>query len=108
MPNGHQAVVDIRKLQDYSLNPDHPEGKHKARVFASALGLTQQDADWLRDTLLHVARGNDARLGRLTPHGQRYEVDFTTNRHGRTARLRSVWNIRPGENWPRLVTCYML
>lgn len=31
-------MVDIAKLRDYCLNPLHDEGKHKARVFASALG----------------------------------------------------------------------
>jgi hypothetical protein len=32
-------------LRDYSLDVVHKEGKHKARVFASALGLTRNDAD---------------------------------------------------------------
>jgi len=108
LPNGHRAVVDIRKLRDYSLDPDHPEGKHKARVFAAALGLTQRDADWLREKLLEVARENDCRPGRRTAHGQRYEIDFNTTWQGRAARLRSVWNVRPGEISPRLVTCYVL
>lgn len=27
------------KLTGYCLNPEHPRGKHKARVFASALGF---------------------------------------------------------------------
>ncbi len=40
LPNGERAVVDIIKLQDYCLNPAHPRGQHKARVFAAALGLT--------------------------------------------------------------------
>jgi hypothetical protein len=33
LPNAEKAVVDIVKLRDYSLNPHHPEGKHKARAF---------------------------------------------------------------------------
>ena len=41
LPNPDRAVVDLAKLRDYCLNPQHEEGKHKARVFASALGLTQ-------------------------------------------------------------------
>jgi hypothetical protein len=27
LPNAEYAVVDIEKLHDYSLNPNHPEGK---------------------------------------------------------------------------------
>jgi hypothetical protein len=44
LPNSDGAVVDIRKLRDYCLNPLHDEGKHKARLFASALGMTVADA----------------------------------------------------------------
>lgn len=56
LPNAGRAVVDIRKLRDYCLNPWHEDGKHKARVFASALGLGELDAEWLRDQLLDPAR----------------------------------------------------
>src|SRR5436853_7876618 len=37
LPNGKRAIVDIRKLRDYCLNPDNPRGSGKARVFARAL-----------------------------------------------------------------------
>ncbi len=108
LPNGDRVTVDIAKLREYSLNPQHPEGKHKARVFAAALGLTQQDAPWLLAQLVVVAREGECQLGRKTAHGQRYVLDFTVDRQGVRARLRSVWNIRPGEDFPRLVTCYVL
>ena len=54
LPNGDRAIVDIAKLTDYCLNPQHEDGKHKARVFASALGLGREDAEWnsLRDRLV--------------------------------------------------------
>jgi hypothetical protein len=31
IPHAENATVDIRKLRDYCLNPEHPEGTHKAR-----------------------------------------------------------------------------
>ena len=31
-PNGERAIVDIAKLTDYCLNPEHARGKHKARI----------------------------------------------------------------------------
>lgn len=85
----------------------HKEGKHKARVFASALGLTRNDADWLREQLLAVARSHDCRFGRKTDHGQRYILDFILNRGDKSALVRSVWNVRPEEDFPRLVTCFV-
>ena len=51
IPHADRAMVDIRKLRDYCLNPLHDEGQHKARVFAAALGITIADAEVLRDML---------------------------------------------------------
>ena len=108
LPNADQAFVDVAKLRDYALDPVHAEGKHKARVFAAALGLSRNDAEWLRDQLLLAARTFDCSLGRKTEHGQRYVIDFDATARGKTARLRSAWNLRPTENFPRLTTCYVL
>jgi len=47
LPNGERAFVDMAKLRDYSLDPAHKEGRHKARVFAAALGLTRNDVDYV-------------------------------------------------------------
>ena len=60
LPNGNRAVVDIKKLRDYCLNPHHEDGKHKARVFAAALGLGRVDAKWLRERLLEAAASEPA------------------------------------------------
>jgi hypothetical protein len=76
LPNGKLAIVDIRKLREYCLNPDNPRGSAKARVFASALGITAKDADKLRAKLLDVAASEDAAIGELDLYGQRYTIDF--------------------------------
>jgi len=47
LPNADFAEVPIVKLRDYALNPDHPVGKHKAKVFESVLGLTAEDSAFL-------------------------------------------------------------
>ncbi|WP_430516888.1 DUF6883 domain-containing protein [Bradyrhizobium yuanmingense] len=44
IPNGKKATIDIRKLKDYCLNPSHPRGRHKARVFRDSLDLQRGDA----------------------------------------------------------------
>jgi hypothetical protein len=108
LPNAERAFVDIAKLRDYSLNAEHKEGKHKARVFAAALGLGIDDAEWLQKKLLDVAQSDDCRLGRRTESGHRYLIDFELSREGKSARLRSVWIVRTEEDHPRLVTCYVL
>jgi Domain of unknown function (DUF6883) len=108
LPNAERAFVDIAELRDYSPDPVHPEGKHKARVFASALGLSRNDAGWLGGQLLSVAGTHECQLGRKTIHGQRYVQDFILAHRGKSALLRRVWNMRPTEDFPRLVTCYVL
>ncbi|CCQ62670.1 DUF6883 domain-containing protein [Crocosphaera watsonii] len=42
LPYVDNAKVDIRKLRDYCLNPDHDHGKHKARLFSSILGMNTE------------------------------------------------------------------
>jgi hypothetical protein len=76
LPNGEHAIVDPRKLRDYCLNPYNTRGRHKARVFATALGITAARAPQLRTKLLEVARTGEARRGELDLYGQRYTIDF--------------------------------
>lgn len=70
LPNPERTVLDINKLSDYCLNPKHEDGKHKAKVFAAALGLSRNDAEWLRGRLLDIAYDEailigESRFGRL-------------------------------------------
>ena len=76
LPNGENAIVDIRKLRDYCLNPDNPRGGNKARVFAAALGITAADAEILREKLLDATRTNEVTLGELDMYGQRRRDGF--------------------------------
>jgi hypothetical protein len=75
LPHSERAIVDIRKLQEYCLNSQHPRVRNKARVFAS-VGIREADAEVLRSALLAAASDAEARLGMANPHGQRYVVDF--------------------------------
>lgn len=108
IPNAENAVVDVRKLRDYCLNPEHDDGKHKARLFASILGMTSGNAEELRQILLEVVKTQSAQLGRQDEFGQRYTLDFTVEWQNRSATLRSGWIIEHGSEIPRLTTCYPL
>lgn len=108
LPSGADAIVDIAKLRDYCLDPQHPRGRHKARVFPSALDLGQTDAGFLRAALLEAARGEDAALGEADEYGDRYTVDFRIAHADREARVRSAWIILRGESAPRLTSCFVL
>ncbi|MBV7339623.1 hypothetical protein KFU94_67710 [Chloroflexi bacterium TSY] len=106
IPNAENAVVDIRKLRDYALNPAHRVGSHKARLFAAALGIDQDDAEEFRSRLLEIVRMHDAELGELDENGQRYRIDVMLTWQGKRALILTAWIIRSDEDFPRLVTCY--
>ena len=108
IPNSENAVVDIRKLRDYCLNSEHDDGKHKARLFASMLGMTAVHAEELRQTLLGVVKVQEAQLGRQDEFGQRYTLDFIIEWQNRSATLRSGWIIEHDSEIPKLTTCYPL
>src|SRR5712692_8949173 len=96
LPNGPLAIVDIQKLRAYCLNPHHPRGRNKARVFAS-VGIREADAEELRTALLAAASNAEARLGLLNSYGQRFIIDFELVRQDRTVRVRSTWIVLTGE-----------
>jgi uncharacterized protein DUF6883 len=108
MPNADQAVIDRHKIVDYCLSFAHDDGQHKARLFATVLGLTIRDADLLIDALRSAAVTKEAILGKNDGYGQRYLIDFEFQGRSRAAMIRSAWIIRLHEEVPRLVTCYIL
>ena len=106
--NAENAVVDIRKLTDYCLNPNHEIGKHKALIFERLLDLTIENAEELKNALLFAVKNNEAEAGRFDKFGQRFTVDFEMRRGAKKATVRSGWIIETNTNFPRLTTCFIL
>ena len=108
LPGGDDAIVEISKLRDYCLDPHHPRGRSKARVFFSTLGLAQTDADFLRAALIQAAREADAVARASDEYGDRYSIDFEITRDDRHATVRSAWIVLRGETAPRLTSCFVI
>jgi hypothetical protein len=102
-------VVAIEKLTDYALNLTHPVGEHKARVFRAVLGITQEHAEWLRNTLHDVAKNSEnAVLRQRKSFGDQYEIVFSLQGpNGNVSEVTSGWQIDTGTDFPRLTTCYI-
>jgi hypothetical protein len=64
LPNPEQAIIDSQKLSGYCLNPNHPDGQHKARVFQSVLGLGQENEQELHNALKESLKQYDATFDR--------------------------------------------
>jgi len=108
LPNVEFAIIDIEKLRNYSLNPSHSRGQHKARVFYARLRMTANDAEELRKAILTAIDIYDAVLGEQDEHGQRYTLDFPLERQGKRATIRTAWIVRQAEGFPRMTSCYVL
>jgi hypothetical protein len=108
LPNYEQAVVPQRKITDYLLSPNHPDGQSKEKFF-TAFGFTISDWEGMANALLyHVA---DCELAKIenSPFGTRYVVEgsiLTPDR--RNPLIRSVWFIEDGDSIPKFVTAYPL
>lgn len=108
LQNAQRAVVDLVKLRDYCLNPSHPRGRHKARVFRDTLGLIAEDAEWLQQRVLKDIQNHPAKRLETDSFGSRWRVDLPLTRQGKSAVVRTGWIIKTGEEFPRLITCWVL
>lgn len=104
LPNSHWASVSLAQLRGYCLSTTHPEGKHQARVFAAALGVTAADAVWLQEQLLRAAQEGDAVEKKADEYGTRYQIDWPM----RDVMVRTSWLVPSAGDCPRLITCYVL
>jgi hypothetical protein len=108
LPNGERADLGT-KVEDYSLNPLHRHGQHKARVFQSTLGIKVADAQVLRDALKRAAVTSEQAVHRgNNGFGEVYELQFRLTTQKGTATVLSAWIVRNGEDFPRLTTCFIV
>lgn len=106
LPNGDRAIVPLEKLLDYCLNPNHPSGKHKARVFASALGITAETVDELEQLISRAAVEGEVVQQSLTEYGQLFKVDWAIPNYDRVV-LRTLWEVTSEIPDPRLVSAFI-
>jgi filamentous hemagglutinin len=106
--NAHLAAVDPRKIVDYALNPDNPVGRHKARVFAAALGFDRSNGHLLVDAIRRGVMTSPAEPAMVDAYGARYRVDLPlTGPRGRAV-VRTAWIYRTGSDVPELVTLHVV
>jgi hypothetical protein len=108
LPDADKAVIDPEKLRDYVLSPEHEHGRHKARVFASALGVDQGSWEYLREQIaarVAEAQVSEVRTGR---YGLRYSVPMLIEGlNGQTHEVITGWILEEEGAPPRLTTAYV-
>jgi len=108
LPDASQAVIPQDKLVQYSLNPDHPVGGEKARLFASRLGITVDNWKTLRDQILAQLSTLPAASRGIDVWGERFQVDVPIIGPAGSGTVRTGWVVDAPGDAPRLVSAYVL
>ena len=106
LPGVSAATVDDRKITQYLLNHNHPDGAGKAKFFA-LFGFSQ--ANWvdLKKALLTHPQTNSVTKQIPNQFGEKYEVSCSLmTPDGRNPCVVSVWIIEPPDPNPKFVTAY--
>jgi len=113
LKNYECAIIEEAKLVDYSLNPAHPVGRHKAKVFQSALGFNQENWRELESEIRTKLPYYPATKLDETPFGKKFSVSLPiTGPNLRTVGVLTVWqydrDVEGDESdMPRLITTYV-
>lgn len=107
LPNAERAYVQAAKLRDYSLNPDHPRGAAKARLFRAVLGFERDDWSALAAELVAGVATAPIVGSRSRPDGTVYAVLVAVRgRNGQVADVTTAWQL-DADGAPRLVSAYL-
>ena len=108
LPNPDKLVVEREKIVDYLLNRGHRYGASKASFFFR-FGFQAEKWEQLAQALRCHGRTHQVKKTQETGFGPRYLVEGRLNTpDGRSPRVRSVWQLEPGDVAPRLITAYPL
>ncbi len=106
LPNAELAWVPLEKMTEYLLNPLNPQARSKPDDFAK-MRYDSQNIDVLERDLISVAQNYPPIEERVFPDYATYRVEgnIATPKDGNRY-IRTVWEIRPDDTRPRLVTAY--
>ena len=108
LENAEKAIIDERKIRDYSLNPNHIEGGNKARLIRATTGLTRIH---FRNLIEQIRQGilvYEAVHYRDYKGQPMFTVHMPVTGPKGTATLRTGWIYDEGNDAPRLTTAYIV
>lgn len=108
VPNCSHVEVEERKVVDYLLSAEHPEGESKARFF---LGWEFTRERWkiLASALANQAKENEYSSSIQGRYGTKYVIVGPISApNGTTPPIKTIWIVAGDEEYPRLITAYPL
>lgn len=99
LPDAPEEIsIQAKKLADYLLNPEHKDGKSKAKFFEQQLAITSKDWAYLQGQLIDGLSKVSYENVRLDEHGVRFTAYLpVAGRNGGTATIETGWIIRQCE-----------
>jgi len=106
LPNAAKAIVEREKIEDYLLNPAHPDNGAKAEFFEK-LGYLRAEWEVLAAALRTLVLTSEIKRFVESPHGRKYVmVGLVESPNGKAARVQTIWIVDRGLDVARLVTAY--
>lgn len=103
-----RITIETPKLTEYALNPENPQGYHKARVFAATLGYGRERYRKLIEQIENRVLDGEAVLLSNDQYGSRIRVDLEiVGTEGQRAIVSTGWLVSPGSDEARLITLYV-
>jgi hypothetical protein len=76
LPHAENVQIPVEKLAGYALDPNHRDGRHKARVFKARLGFIRGDSEMVSLLIKNLVPFFDAQEQETDDRGTRYQVDI--------------------------------
>jgi hypothetical protein len=98
LKNARVAIIEPDKLARYCLDLAHEDGRHKARVFKTALGFDRSNAGDLIRAIRTGIMAHEAEYIGETMHGLLWRVDLPLPGPGGSATVRTGWIYEKGRD----------
>ena len=107
LPDSDGAWVEEKKVRDYQLTVDHPDGGPKAAYFMRR-GFAPGAWQVMRDALVKQGVSNPVVKTTKNRFGKRYIVEcICATPDGSNPCIRSVWEVASDDARPRLITAHV-
>lgn len=107
LPFIENAEIPEDKLLGYCLNTNHERGKHKANVFYLTFGITEKEANLLKNAILSSLTKFEVTQIRENNFGKIYTIPLELTIFDKKAEVLTAWIIEQNSKKPRLITCYV-
>ena len=107
--NSESIEISPAKLTEYALNPNHIDGKHKAKVFETTLGYTLDNYQDLIDNVYrNINKFPFSQIG-SNDQGELFRCDIAmSGPNGKTAVVRTGWITENDSGLYRLTTIFVV